>query len=196
MTAVLISINPKFVEKIASGEKTIEVRKSRPKLETPFKCYIYMTATKRRGLLWEYDTAYKNSKGDVVDGGQKVIGEFVCDRIEGFHEWELSPSKRFYEEEKSRLDLFLKESCLTYEEVCEYRKNLSSIKPLFGWHISKLKIYDKPKELSEFKRWNRTEENSPCAHTKWIYPDCKDCKACNLTRPPQSWCYVKEFQNG
>ena len=41
--AVLISIRPKWVEKIASGEKTIEVRKTRPKLDTPFRCYIYCT---------------------------------------------------------------------------------------------------------------------------------------------------------
>ena len=41
--AVMLSIRPKWVEKIASGEKTIEVRKTRPKLETPFKCYIYCT---------------------------------------------------------------------------------------------------------------------------------------------------------
>lgn len=42
--SVLISIRPKWCELIASGEKTIEVRKTRPKLETPFKCYIYCTA--------------------------------------------------------------------------------------------------------------------------------------------------------
>ena len=41
--AVMLSIRPKWCEKIASGEKTIEVRKTRPKLETPFKCYIYET---------------------------------------------------------------------------------------------------------------------------------------------------------
>ena len=41
--AVMLSIRPKWVEKIANGEKTIEVRKTRPKLDTPFKCYIYCT---------------------------------------------------------------------------------------------------------------------------------------------------------
>lgn len=41
MIAVLISIRPKWCEKIISGEKTIEVRKTRPKMDTPFKCYIY-----------------------------------------------------------------------------------------------------------------------------------------------------------
>ena len=39
--AVMLSIHPKWCEKIASGEKTIEVRKTRPKLETPFTAYIY-----------------------------------------------------------------------------------------------------------------------------------------------------------
>lgn len=41
--AVMLSIRPKWVEKIANGEKTIEVRKTKPKLDTPFKCYIYCT---------------------------------------------------------------------------------------------------------------------------------------------------------
>lgn len=57
MIAVLISIRPRWCEKIISGEKTIEVRKTRPKMDTPFKCYIYEC------------------------GNGKVIGEFLCDEI-------------------------------------------------------------------------------------------------------------------
>ena len=41
--SVLFSIKPKYCELIASGKKTIEVRKTKPKLDTPFKCYIYET---------------------------------------------------------------------------------------------------------------------------------------------------------
>ena len=41
MKAVLISINPLWCELIGNGEKTIEVRKNRPKLKTPFKVFIY-----------------------------------------------------------------------------------------------------------------------------------------------------------
>lgn len=55
--AVLISIRPEWCEKIINGRKNIEVRKTRPKMDTPFKCYIYRS----------------------VQGG--VIGEFVCDDI-------------------------------------------------------------------------------------------------------------------
>ena len=67
MKAVLISIQPKWCELIASGKKTIEVRKTRPKIETPFRCYIYMTATKERCRLWEYITAYAMYHGGYYD---------------------------------------------------------------------------------------------------------------------------------
>ena len=74
MKAVLISIQPKWCELIASGEKTIEVRKTRPKIETPFKCYIYETN-------WKDNTYWKNKhKGKLG----KVIGEFVCNEITEF----------------------------------------------------------------------------------------------------------------
>ena len=66
MKSVLISIQPKWVEKIASGEKTIEVRKTRPKLETPFKCYIYQTKSKDNSI-------YKQYKINDIRSG-KVIG--------------------------------------------------------------------------------------------------------------------------
>ena len=68
MKSVLISIQPKWVEKIVKGEKTIEVRKSRPKIETPFKCYIYCTYGK------ENENYMLGKRG-------KVVGEFVCDWI-------------------------------------------------------------------------------------------------------------------
>ena len=76
MKSVLISIQPKWVEKIASGKKTIEVRKSKPKIETPFKCYIYATKSGDRIVL-KNDKVFEISK--AITG--KVIGEFVCDKI-------------------------------------------------------------------------------------------------------------------
>ena len=66
--AVLISIRPKWCEKIVNGNKTIEVRKTRPKMDTPFKCYIYCT---------------KSDDANRLRGSQgKIIGEFTCDRID------------------------------------------------------------------------------------------------------------------
>lgn len=107
--AVLISILPNWVEKICSGEKTIEVRRTRPKIETPFKCYIYCTKQRMTKIPCMYSYLHINEPkaslrygerittwgniGDVIVnrttpyeyvsyGMQgKVIGEFVCDRI-------------------------------------------------------------------------------------------------------------------
>lgn len=41
MKSVLMSIKPKYCELIAAGKKTIEVRKTKPRIETPFKCFYY-----------------------------------------------------------------------------------------------------------------------------------------------------------
>ena len=68
--AVMLSIRPKWCEKIASGEKTIEARKTRPKLAPPFKCYIYCTQSGVALGAW-------GKHG-------KVIGEFTCDRIDEY----------------------------------------------------------------------------------------------------------------
>lgn len=75
MKAVLISIQPKWAEKIANGEKTIEVRKTEPKCEVPFKCYIYET----KG---ETETPWVDEDGHFIYKGRgQVIGEFVCDKV-------------------------------------------------------------------------------------------------------------------
>lgn len=182
MKSVLISIQPKWCQKISKGEKTIEVRKTRPKIETPFKCYIYMTATKERCRFWEYITAYQNSKGDIVDGSQKVICDFVCDRIT-----DISVVVNNCNEDYNHVyhNDECKGSCLTWKELQEYSKD----KPLYAWHISELKIYDKPKELSEFVHYKKFDW--------WDYgyhENKRQTELCNLTRPPQSWCYVEELQ--
>lgn len=97
MIAVLISIRPKWCEKIISGEKTIEVRKTRPKMNPPFKCYIYCTKPEEKliTIMKDGDENYgetyhgkpvfiKTEKAPTTglwDKRQKVIGEFVCDDI-------------------------------------------------------------------------------------------------------------------
>lgn len=168
MKSVLISIRPKWVEKIANGEKTIEVRKAAPK-EVPFKCYIYCTIG-------------NGVKGDylVPSGIQcgKVIGEFICNRIDVF-----TPSEHGIIFKRFRA---LYETRLTVDEMRKYAKG----KTIYGWNISDLKIYDKPKELNEFRK--------PC---KINLPMCDRCEyystwngRCeNITRAPQGWCYVEEL---
>lgn len=165
--AVVLSIRPKWCGKIASGKKTIEVRKTRPKLDTPFKCYIYCTQS---GV----------ALGAFGKHG-KVIGEFTCDRID-----RLAPANEPYGIYDIDDDYVL-QSCLAGGALWDYGNGAT----LYGWHISDLKIYDKPRELREFKKSNRDCFYADLGLAK---RDCHDCKnsGCFFERPPQSWCYVEE----
>lgn len=165
MKSILISIKPKYCELIAKGEKTIEVRKSMPKLKTPFKCYIYMTKSNLVGDR----KAYK----DRLAG--KVIGEFVCDKIDRIvHSGTSNENIRlcFFDYDWTHRPLsneYLYQTQLTYAELEKYSNGGN----LYGWHISKLKIYAEPKRLREF--WH-----------------CGVKLGARVSRPPQSWFYVEE----
>ena len=191
MKAILMSIHPEWCEKIFSGEKTIEVRKAAPK-EVPFKVYIYMTATKERCRFWEYITAYQNNKGDILNGSQKVIGEFICDKVDCYPYGDMSFPIPAYEGDPTVCECGkgyfitcgeLEKTCLEYKDLETYGKG----KLLSGLHISDLKIYDKPKELSEFYKRDKTYDNA----FAWAFEDRQ--KNIPLTHPPQSWQYVEEL---
>ncbi len=200
--SVLISIRPKWCEKIASGEKTIEVRKTRPKLETPFKCYIYCTKAKERliAILKDGDENYgeiyngksvfiKQDEGSVCDmwgKRQKVIGEFTCDRID---EYDDDTIFSFRHEDYARWNDFdLDRACIHPEDF----QNYADGKWLYGWHISNLKIYDTPKELIEFHTWKKCKSCSKSGYesTACIYDENCMIPAA-ITKAPQSWCYVE-----
>lgn len=176
---VMLSIRPKWCEKIASGEKTIEVRKTRPKLQTPFKCYIYCTMDHPYISVSCGELDKLNYRTNTVGRcNGKVIGEFTCDRIYEFAPLNHAP------------DDVEKQACLTREEIVNYLKGTG-----YGWHISDLKIYDKPRELREFKKSNRDCFYADLGLAKRDCPDCKD-PGCFLERPPQSWCYVEAMKDG
>ena len=175
MKSVLIAIRPQWVEKIASGEKTIEVRKTAPQ-EVPFKCYIYMTQGKLKDLGIYSEWVYKNR--------MKVIGEFICDKV-------YMSIVGYRKNEPCYWDI-LNGSCLTKDEIMNYGK----WKTLYGWHISDLKIYDKPKELGDFKKHcHYKDRNSYCLANECEYYSDWTGICCNwVERPPQSWQYVEGIE--
>ena len=134
--AVLISIRPEWCEKIMSGQKTIEVRKTRPKMNPPFKCYIYKC------------------------GSGKVIGEFLCNQI--IEDRTYGHNEEFY-----------RAACMSACDVAAYAMQ----SPMYGWHISNLRIYDHPRDLWEFTGLREVKFG-------W--------EPVPITRPPQSWRYVEE----
>ena len=150
--AVLISIRPEWCEKIMSGQKTIEVRKTRPKMNPPFKCYIYKC------------------------GNGKVIGEFLCDEIISIDGAGRIPSD------------IARPTCLEPAELHQYLGAAVG----YGWHISDLKIYDHPREMSSFRGACKNDWwCESCAMYSERSGTCRNA-GLQITRPPQSWRYVEE----
>lgn len=176
MKSVLISIKPKWVEKIVRGEKTIEVRKTAPK-EVPFKAYIYCS-------YGDMKTNY------YLTGRGKVIGEFICDKVYLIK----NQGNGFVVENEAQgvTNEIARQSCLDYYDMDNYLGN----KDGYGLHISDIKIYDKPKELSEFRPICKFEgKDAICALfcQKWKYDGGLffECTR-KVTRPPQSYMFVEE----
>lgn len=185
MKSVMISIKPYWVFLIIAKtmgwnidkEKTVEVRKTYPQDDEWNKVgKIYCTKDKKsfNHIPKEYQPFMKSFLG-------KVIGEFVCDRIDtirkrgiddNFDYCYLSLDKWGNDDIEPEITA-VKNSCVLRDDLNDYGENS---RMLYGWHISDLVIYDKPKELSDFTRLRET---------KFGYEPVK------IERPPQSWCYVE-----
>lgn len=172
MTEIMMSIRPEWCDKIASGEKTVEVRKSEPKehwrVLNGLRVYVYCTKAKERLVEILKDGA--ELYGDTYHGEPVfittpkyisqygfpgyVIGEFECTQIEELTEM-------FYIDEPYRFP-DRGNCCLTMEELKKYGGG----KRLYAWHIDNFKRYDNKKVLSDF----------------------------GMKRPPQSWCYLKKTE--
>lgn len=208
--AVMLSIRPKWCEKIAGGEKTIEVRKTKPNLKTPFKCYIYCTNI-RPFLVWGdifrgdwfteftrisgYSRAEADKIWDVFNG--HIAGEFTCDRIyeiqkrgitENFDYCYLSLNEWGNDDIAAEINA-ISASCVSKGELNAYGARTPV---LYGWHISNLRIYDTPRDLGEFRRaCPNSWYCESCAMYRENNGTCGN-ESLQLKHPPQSWCYVEE----
>ena len=205
MKSVMISIHPKWCDLIASRKKTVEIRRTRPRIEIPFKCYIYCTLQGMNEAFasWEKDIAKYNRENWSERKG-KVIGEFLCNEIDEFesefwdddtyerivrivHEadWEGFPDiKNYYVAENGEENYLCKKSCLSWDELRRYVGQ--GCNTFYGWHISDINIYDNPKELCEFYKHDKTYDNA----FGWAFED--RTQYVPITRPPQSWMYVED----
>lgn len=191
--AILTSINPESCKLIVSGEKTFDIRKLKPQLELPFKCYIYCTLSRKlnhdnehviKSPIYIKNGILKYDSDDIDSwelGNGKIIGEYICDRIETLFNTDDSSQYK----NNVLLTEFLKNTSTTFEEFQYYVGTRTGKKSIVhGWHISNLKIYDKPKEFDYFRK------PVDCHRGKDHY-DCVGCWDCEIKRPPQSWCYIE-----
>lgn len=178
MKAIMLSVRPEWVAMILNGKKTIEIRKSVPKDFVGW-VYLYVTKPKRRyrigSLVFFSDELYRTPKGEIKFGTSvelmayddydknnflngKVVGRFWCDEITKikYGRWVGQDTFNYYGYNNEWKDLVDK-SMMTQMELYNYGSKLLAIS------ITRLEIFDKPKELSEFER----------------------------LKAPQSWCYVE-----
>lgn len=186
MKAVLMSIQPKWCELIASGKKRGEVRKTKPKLETPFKVYIYCTkpntgSTEDRFYIYlpPHDTPKQ------VNG--TVIGEFVCNRIDTVARIR-TPCMDYTTVNDKWETHFCEISCLNGDELGKY---LGFNKDGYAWHISNLVIYDNPRGLRSFFKPRTAEELEADVAVSILTCGIHESPF-TIKKPPQSWCYVEE----
>ena len=183
MKAVLMSIQPYWVFLIIAKtmgwnipqRKTVEARKNYPKAANWNKVVkIYCSKDNRSfsEIPKEYQPLMERFLG-------KVVGEFVCDQLC----WVLShPS--IFAGHPMFFQKAIDDACLTRDEVERY----SSGRDVVGWHITQLKIYDKPKALSAYGSKHKCNLSRKCTEQGLLRAGY-----CKLTRPPESWCYVEEL---
>lgn len=182
--AVMISIRPEWCFLIVQGRKTLEVRKTKPKIATPFKCYIYCTESGRPlvcgdvrcwgGYREEFTQTYGYSKEarkiwGVYNG--HVMGEFVCNSIIPIKVFDNGSIQNYHFHG-------IENSCVPYDRIANYIGNGCTG---YGWNITNLVIYDVPKKITNF----------------FVESDATyDCPTLvKMKRPPQSWCYVEGNTN-
>lgn len=208
MKAVLLSIRPEWCQKIFGGEKTIEVRKTVPNLETPFTVYVYQTKIKFKVKNWQenFQSIVFTPNGGVEEGSGKVIGSFVCDKHEVFDsawsEWAYGcapydvPCAMPMSEERA-IKICKEYGCMSLDDIVKY----------FGdedwtahfWHITEPKLFDKPKMVTEFAVYGRCAQECSEYDICMKYDseetrvECPDFAKAPLKRAPQSWCYVEEI---
>lgn len=232
--SVLFSIHPEFCELIVSLKKPIEIRKTAPKLPTPFKGLIYCTKPKKilkyvfrpedypEEMRPDKNIFCKVADGrfpfcSEVNGNGKIIGEFICDGITKFYCLKrYAPELRCFttliQTTKNEIIDIEAGACLDANEIDNYLDG----KDGYALHISNLKLYDRPRELSEFT----TEEpvlQADIGRDACTFCDCFSCndpdcseKRCHaaydryldafraeysLNRPPQSWRYCYDLED-
>lgn len=204
MKAILLSIKPEWLYKILNKEKTIEVRKNkalanaiRELIKQYGKALIYMYCSKDKKfpLVLSSDgesfQEYCNAKyyppfirGDVLNG--KVVARFWCDEIvEVFTPTYICVDDNYYS--CDNIEELLKSACITEDDLYDYigEDNYH----FFAIHISKLEIFDRPRELSEFRVKDKYIEwhyNSDGIGEEVHFEGTKP-----LLKAPQNYCYVE-----
>ena len=139
------------------------------------------------------NNGYTKHKG-VYNG--KVVARFWCDKVEEIY-CQLHFNGFALETDTMNRDTLNKKSCLTDKELREYfNRGVYTFDETYGYaiHISKLEVFNKPKELKEFYKvgaWQVCEEQFNSSYLKRAEQEIMEELGQTITKAPQSWCYVE-----
>ena len=171
---ILASLKPYYYYLIGEKKKNIEVRKSALK-DLPQDIVFYMSKDEKSfaKIPKEFQEKYRKHFWKVgiraVVDNMDVYAYDCCDGVDID-------------------DDMLLETMIDREYINIYAKG----KPLYGWRIADLKIYDKPKELSEF-RISCNRKNLCYSCNRFTGKPWDICNSA-ITRPPQSYMFVEEVK--
>lgn len=190
MKTILLPIHPEWNYKIFSGEKKTELRKVY--IEPPFKVCVYETLGRVKSKE-QYFVPKPYGKDDLQwfyahEGSGKVIGEFIVDEVDKYA-YDYDP----YNDKEKMYYITSGEgalTCLSYAEIEKYGQG----KTLYGYHITAPKLYERPRELPEFKKAQKCHYANLSGGAK-CYPE--NCDKCGylyepVTRAPQSFMYIQD----
>jgi predicted transcriptional regulator len=192
----MISIKPKYCALEMNGVKSIEVRRNKALANAIQKLIdkygyadIYVYCSKdSMGYLTEYRSketgkhlhwSYHLGKANGLNG--KVVFKFRCYKVDDYvngRKWSWKVGAPMWGA-CNDYEYILKDTCLTDDELRNYADDLS----FYAIHISDLEIFDKPKELSEFK-----QPRDSYGKVNW---NTNEYYYMNLTKAPQNFCYVE-----
>lgn len=180
MESVLFPIHAEHCDYIAQGIKEWEFRTKPPKIETPYKGFIYETKGRR---------IVRCSASQIIYFGRgKVIGEFICDKM-------VEVVRNGFVNPFAINSQVLEKGHLSNNEFLSYTDHYR--KDLYALHISQLVIYDKPKDLTEFRK-PRKRANCGCKDCASYYnKQCRwdggGCDKLIIRKAPQSWCFAEKL---
>ena len=192
MIAAMLPIHPKWCRLIASGDKYIEVRKRAPRIPTPYKAYLYCTKQQRWEDALNLPISREEMLRDLEINGMKCMSKYANERVWAecvcFRDDSIvikcsDPTLlvNHYEIPGTGLSDF---------EIMEYLGNGKEGNALW---LSDLKVYDRPREITEFRKICPNGTCESCAMYNAHENTCGNA-ALILRRPPQSWCYVEEIK--
>ena len=154
----------------------------------PSKWYIYCTKPKKwyvyskcgvtsDELVWKTKDKVKMCDGfefwgdDCETLNGRVVAEFTLKNI--------SYWQPYWTPEVMHICDISEKSCVSIEDLMKY----CGEEIIYALHIEDLKIYDKPKELSEFSSISKKMKGKESRFTSHL-----------LQRPPQSWMFVERLE--